>query len=154
MLSLNSPWASSLFLFYLQTTFAVILLASNPLQATIPKTFARGSRGSVYLKEERFSVYMTAIPKGRKRKFHKLQARGVIFALNHLEEVIKGNVIPHLNFFSPWSFHYSFLMRGALPALEEEEEDVSGAEGVGGGVKIVHFSVVLTWTAFVWITSL
>lgn len=137
MLSLNSPWASSIFLFYLQTTFAVILLASNPMQATIPKTFARGSRVSIYLKEERFSLCMTTIPKGRKTKFHKLQARKVIFALNHLEEVIKGNVIPHLNFFSPWSFDYSFLLRGTLAALEEE--------GMGGWCKIVYFSVVLTY---------
>lgn len=42
---------------------------------------------------------MTTIPKGKKRNFHKLQSREVIFALNSLEEVIKGNVIPHLNFF-------------------------------------------------------
>lgn len=74
---------------------------------------------------------MTTIPKGRKTNFHKLQAREVIFALNRLE-VIKGNVISHLNFFfSPWSFHYSFLMRGTLAALEKEEEDVSETEGMG-----------------------
>lgn len=54
---------------------------------------------SIYLKEERFSIYVTTVPKGKKRKFHKLQDREVIFALNHLEEVIKGNVVPHLNFF-------------------------------------------------------
>lgn len=33
------------------------------------------------------------------RQKEKLQARGVIFALNHLGEVLKGNVIPRLNFF-------------------------------------------------------
>lgn len=35
-------------------------------------------------------------------------------------------------------------MRGTLAALEEEEEDGSEAEGTGGGVKIISFSVVLT----------
>lgn len=35
-------------------------------------------------------------------------------------------------------------MRGTLAALEGEEEDVSEAEGVGGRVKIVSFSAVLT----------
>lgn len=89
---------SSLFLSY-QTPLALILLASNPMQVTIPKTLARGSMGSIYLKEEKFSVCMTTIPRGRKRNSHKLEARGVIFALNHLEEVLKGNIIPHLNFF-------------------------------------------------------
>lgn len=83
---------------------------------------------------------MTTIPKGKKRNFHKLQSREVIFALNSLEEVIKGNVIPHLNFF----LLEVFMMRGTLAALEEEEEDGSEAEGVGGGVKIISFSVVLT----------
>lgn len=81
---------------------------------------------------------MTTIPKGKKRNFHKLQSREVIFALNSLEEVVKGNVIPHLNFF----LLEVFMMRGTLAALEEEEED--GSEGVGDGVKIISFSVLLT----------
>lgn len=78
---------------------------------------------------------MTTVPKGRKRNFHKLQAREVIFALNSLEKDIKGNVIPHLNFFSPWSLRDFFLMRGTLAALEEEEEDGSEAERVGVVLK-------------------
>lgn len=35
-------------------------------------------------------------------------------------------------------------MRGTLAALEEDEEDGAEAEGVGGDVKTVYFSVVLT----------
>lgn len=56
-------------------------------------------------------------------------------------------------------------MRGILAALEKEEEDVSEAEGMGGGVKTVYFSAVLTccfclsnlslgYTKQIWISKL
>lgn len=70
---------------------------------------------------------MTAILKGKKKNLHKLQTRKVIFTLNSLEEVIKGNVISHLNFFFLKVF---MILSWWEAALEEEEEDGSEALGM------------------------
>lgn len=78
---------------------------------------------------------MTTIPKGRKKNLQKLQARKVIFALNSLEEVIKGNIIPHLNFF----FLKVFMILSWWEAALEEKEDGSEAEDMGNGVKMGFF---------------